>query len=81
MQYKLLEMVLDAEVAFYLLLGFELSYNGEDFKAITYADCIEFGLSRKADVKGFVSKMKIVLILKSCVVSGVSNCSQHRRLG
>ena len=41
---------LDAEVAFYLLLGFELSYNGEDFKAITYADCIEFGLSRKADV-------------------------------
>ena len=37
-------------MAFYLLLGFELSYNGEDFKAITYADCIEFGLSRKADV-------------------------------
>jgi hypothetical protein len=58
---------LDAEVAFYLLLGFELSYNGEDFKAITYADCIEFGLSRKADVKGFVSKMKIVLVMKNCL--------------
>ena len=41
---------LDAEVAFYLLLGFELSYDGEDFKAIKYADCIEFGLSRKGDV-------------------------------
>ena len=41
---------LDAEVAFYLSLGFELSYNGEDFKAIKYADCIEFGLSSKNDV-------------------------------
>ena len=41
---------LDAEVAFYLSLGFELSYNGEDFKGIKYADCIEFGLGRKADV-------------------------------
>ncbi|MDE0009822.1 MAG: VOC family protein [Candidatus Poribacteria bacterium] len=41
---------LDAEVAFYRSLGFELSYNGEDFKAIKYADCIEFGLGRKADV-------------------------------
>ena len=41
---------LDAEGAFYRSLGFELSYNGEDFKAIKYADCIEFGLGRKADV-------------------------------
>ena len=41
---------LGAEVAFYLSLGFELSYNGEDFKAIKYADCIEFGLSSKNDV-------------------------------
>ena len=67
MQYKLLEMVLDAEVAFYLLLGFELSYNGEDFKAITYADCIEFGLSRKADVKdadaNFESKRLIPILI------------------
>lgn len=41
---------LDAEVGFYLSLGFELSYNDADFKAIKYEDCIEFGLSRKADV-------------------------------
>ena len=41
---------LDAEVAFYLSLGFELSYDDEDFKAIKYSDCIEFGLSRKSDV-------------------------------
>ena len=41
---------LDTEVAFYLSLGFELSYNGEDFKAVKYADCIEFGLSSKNDV-------------------------------
>ena len=41
---------LDAEVEFYLSLGFELSYNDEDFKAVKYGDCIEFGLSRKADV-------------------------------
>ena len=41
---------LDAEVVFYLSLGFELSYDGEDFKAIQYADTIEFGLGRKADV-------------------------------
>ena len=41
---------LDAEVAFYLSLGFELSYDDEDFKAIKYADGIEFGLSRKDDV-------------------------------
>ena len=41
---------LDAEVAFYLSLGFELSYDAEEFKAIKYADTIEFGLGRKADV-------------------------------
>ncbi|RKU33254.1 hypothetical protein C6499_01875 [Candidatus Poribacteria bacterium] len=41
---------LDAEVAFYLSLGFELSYDDEGFKAIQYGDSIEFGLSRKADV-------------------------------
>ena len=41
---------LDAEVAFYLSLGFELSYDDEEFKAIKYADTIEFGLGRKADV-------------------------------
>ena len=40
---------LDAEVEFYRLLGFELSYNGEDFKAIKYAENIEFGLGGKAD--------------------------------
>lgn len=47
---------LDAEVAFYRALGFELSYNDEDFKAIKYADCIEFGLGRKADVVEGVEK-------------------------
>ena len=41
---------LDAEVTFYLSLGFELSYDGEDFKGIKYADCIEFGLGRKTDI-------------------------------
>lgn len=41
---------LDAEVAFYFSLGFELSYDDEEFKAIRYGDSIEFGLSRKADV-------------------------------
>ena len=41
---------LDAEVAFYLSLGFELSYDDEEFKAIQYGDSIEFGLGRKADV-------------------------------
>ena len=40
---------LDAEVEFYRLLGFELSYNGEDFKAIKYGENIEFGLGSKAD--------------------------------
>lgn len=40
---------LDAEVEFYQLLGFELSYNGEDFKAIKYAENIEFGLGSKDD--------------------------------
>ena len=40
---------LDAEVEFYRLLGFELSYNGEDFKAIKYAENIEFGLGSKED--------------------------------
>lgn len=41
---------LGAEVAFYLSLGFELSYDDEKFKAIQYGDNIEFGLSHKADV-------------------------------
>ena len=41
---------LDAEVAFYLSLGFELSYNSKDFKAIKCEDRIDFGLSRKDDV-------------------------------
>lgn len=41
---------LDAEVAFYLSLGFKLSYDDEDFKAIQYGDNIEFGLGRKSDV-------------------------------
>ncbi len=40
---------LDAEVEFYRLLGFELSYNGEDFKAIKYGENIEFGLGGKED--------------------------------
>lgn len=41
---------LQAEVFFYLQLGFEISYDSESFKAVKYLDCVEFGLSRKDDV-------------------------------
>lgn len=41
---------LDAEVAFYLSLGFAISYDSEGFKAVRYLDCVEFGLSRKDDI-------------------------------
>lgn len=33
-----------AEKEFYLKLGFDVSYESDDFVAISFADCVQFGL-------------------------------------
>ncbi len=36
-----------AEKEFYLKLGFDVSYESDDFVAISFADCVQFGLLDK----------------------------------
>jgi hypothetical protein len=68
-----------AEKEFYLKLGFDVSYESDDFVAISFSDCLLFGLLSKPDFQ-LDSNTPMIWQIGTTSVAGVYEISKQEHL-